>query len=821
MSSANAHTLRVAMSLAVMLAAAPLVAQRNDTPRYARDVRPILAKNCFACHGFDAAHRKADLRLDVREKAVNERWPRKGQGAKRRAAIVPGNAAKSLLIELVESSEPRKRMPPPSAHEALSSSQIDVLRRWIDAGAKYEAHWAYRPLVARKAPRSRKGDAWSRSYVDAWIFERLTREGVAPSRLADAVTLVRRLYLDLTGLAPTPQEVDAFVRDQGAGRPGEPNAQAARDAAYGRLVDRLLASKEHAERLASWWLDLVRYADTVGYHGDQEHRISPYRDWVLEALYADMPFDRFTELQLAGDLQPNASEGDRVASGYNRLLQTTHEGGAQPKEYLAIYAADRVRNFGSVWLAHTTGCAQCHDHKYDPISTKDFYELAAFFADIEEVGDFKGSPNSTPTTRPPEILLIDDASRAELVRLDAAIKARRKAAGKNWRKDQKLRQLQNQRRRVEARGRWTMITRARKTPRTTRLLARGNWLDESGEIVQPRAPQFLPQIAKSDRATRRDLARWLFRSDNPLPARVVVNRLWQLLFGRGLAPALDDFGVQGGLPSHPELLDALAIEFRESGWSLRRVIRRIVTSSSYRQASLPRSELADRDPANTLVARQGRWRLPAEAVRDHALAVSGLLVRQFGGASVKPYQPAGYYRHLNFPPRRYRVHKDARQWRRGVYVHWQRQFLHPMLKAFDAPTREECCAERSRSNTPQAALTLLNDPTFVEAARGLGQRLLDYATPPETDPDRARLVHAWRLATARTPIARELQTLTKLLHKRRREFAANPSAAKALLEVGFSAARAGQNVGDSVSESAAWTSVARVVLNLAETYARN
>jgi hypothetical protein len=520
-----------------------------------------------------------------------------------------------------------------------------------------------------------------------------------------------------------------------------------------------------------YWLDLVRYADTVGYHGDQGHPIAPYRDWVIDAFNANMPFDRFTVEQLAGDLLDDPTPDQLVATGYNRVLQTTHEGGAQAKEYLTIYAADRVRNLGSVWMGATTGCTQCHDHKYDPYTTRDFYRLVAFFADIEEKGDFAGSPNALITTRPPE-LVIDPKTK-----------------------------------------RRTMITRARKTPREVRVLPRGDWLDTSGEVVSPQVPACYEPLPETEgRLTRLDLARWLVSGEHPQTARVFVNRLWYLFFGVGISRRLDDLGAQGEAPVHPELLDQLATAFVDSGWDVKHVVKMIVMSRAYRQTSRVNDALRTRDPDNRLYARQGSWRFQAETIRDNALAAAGTLVRTVGGDSVRPYQPKGLYRHLNFPARTYKQHNDDRQWRRGVYVHWQRMFLHPMLSAFDAPTREECCAERPVSNTPRAALTLLNDPTFVEAARCLAARVLR-----EERSDAARLRRMIALATSRPHIdGPEAAVLTGILRHHRAAYAADIDAARALVSVGLKPIPKDLDA----AELAAWTSVARVILNLDETITR-
>ena len=767
--------------LPIVVLAGPSHAQ---TIEFNRDVRPILSENCFACHGPDKNHRKAKLRLDVATSALVER-----EG---RFAIKPGQPGRSELVRRINAVGSKDLMPPGKSHKKLTSAEIEQLTKWIAQGAEYERHWSFTPPRARKLPVVRDAE-WCRNLVDFWVLSRLDREGLRPTEEANRTTLLRRVAFDITGLPPTPEEIDAFVSDRRAD-------------AFERVVDRLLGSKHYGERMAIYWLDLVRFADTVGYHGDQVHAIAPYRDWVIDAFNANMRFDQFTVEQLASDLLPNATTAQKVATGYNRLLQTTHEGGAQAKEYLAIYAADRVRNFGSVWLGGTIGCAQCHDHKFDPYKAKDFYSLAAFFADVKELGDFKGSPNRNPTTRPPELLILSATDQKELDAVDKAIKALHRG-------DKKERQvLQRKRKAVAARGRRTMITVAT-TPRTTRVLPRGNWLDETGEIVQPAVPHFLPQIDTGGRrATRLDLARWLVSSDNPKTARVFVNRLWYLFFGKGFSSRLMDLGAQGEWPVHPELLDSLAREFMRSGWDIQHIVRLIVTSSAYRQSSTTTATRRERDPQNRLVARQSRWRLPAEMIRDNALSVSGLLVRSIGGDSVKPYQPAGYYGHLNFPQRTYRQHLDQRQWRRGVYMHWQRQFLHPALLAFDAPTREECTAERAVSNTPQAALTLLNDPTFVEAARAFGARMFR-----EGKDDESRLIRGFRLATSRRPRAVELDPLRSLLRRHRRAFRADPAAAHKLASVGLSPVPRDIDA----AELAAWTSIARVLLNLSETTNRN
>ncbi len=632
--------------------------------------------------------------------------------------------------------------------------------------------------------------------------------GMHPSPDADPAALIRRVSFDLTGLPPTSRQVQRFVSD-----PSRAN--------YVRLVDQLLASPAFGERMAVYWLDLVRFADTVGYHGDQDHNISPYRDYVIDAFNDNLPLDQFTREQLAGDLFPDPTTDQLIASGYNRLLQTSHEGGVQPKEYLAIYAADRIRNFSAVWMGATVGCAQCHDHKYDPYTSEDFYSLVAFFADIDEAQHFTVGTNSLPTKRPPEIPVLPRWQREVLATIEQRMaEIESKLDSEDVAHDalhQELEQLHADQQQIKDSQRLTMISQAI-PPRPIRVLPRGNWLDDSGPVVQPRVPAFMNAIVTGNRrANRLDLANWLTDAETGaggLTARVFVNRFWYLMFGRGISSSLADFGGQGQPPTHPELLDQLAIDFVADQWNVKKMIRRLVLSRTYQQSSVASEDALQTDPYNQWFARQSRYRMPAEMVRDNALAISGLLVRQVGGASVKPYQPVGYYRHLNFPTRLYVPDRDSRQWRRGVYVHWQRQYLHPMLKAMDAPSREECTAERPRSNTPLEVLVLLNDPTMVEAALAMASRVLSDA---ETSSP-ARLAHAFQLATARRPDQQELQTLSSLLESERAHYQANPSDASELID---SAGEIADLDAVNTIELAAWTGVCRAILNMYETVTRN
>ncbi len=981
---------------------------------FGRDIRPLLSDRCFACHGPDRAGQENDLRLDNREAAVE-------------FAIVPGDASASELIERIISEDPSTVMPPPeSAKPPLSPAEVDLLKRWINEGADYTEHWAYVPPQRPTVPAI-QGDTWSAGPIDAFILKEMQSRHLEPAPPADRRTLMRRLSFDLLGLPPTPEAVTAFETDP------------APDACE-QLVDRILQDPAFGERMAIFWLDLVRYADTCGYHSDTAREVDAYRDYVIDAFNTNKPFDEFTIEQLAGDLLPEPTIEQRIASGYNRLLQTTEEGGAQPKEYVAIYQADRVRNVSDVWLATTMGCCQCHDHKFDPLSIRDFYSMAAFFADIQEKPVGRQQPNlRLPTPEQsqqiaeleqrlsqirnqpvPEKELLDWAkslqarqseTREWVVHRPAAVKstggqtlkvqddASVLASGKNPAKDDYIVTLspgagsisalrlealthpslsngslsrangnfvltriaiEHHRKDgsqypvtiAEARadyeqpgwpvtrvlddkdstgwavnghvetkphvamfrfeqpvalvaderlivtlehrsahgrhniGRFRLSTTASSTPtltgaddlplelvellrhqpdtltqqqrdllakhyrelaesyapqrkqiaelekslkqvhdsvrvmlvaeagmpREVRILPRGNWLDDSGDVVEPAIPARFGSLAIDDRrATRLDLARWIVSPDNPLTARVFVNRLWNLCFGQGLAP-LDDVGYQGAWPTHPELLDWLAVEFVESGWNVKHILRLILNSQAYRQSSISTAQKRSADPFNKWLSRQNRFRLDAEMVRDNALAVSGLLVDSLGGPSVKPYQPAGYWKHLNFPPREWQSDTDANQYRRGVYTFWCRSFLHPSLKAFDAPSREECTAERPRSNTPLQALVLLNDPTYVEAARVLAEQVASH-----TGTESEKLEWAFRKVLQRTPSPDEAEILLTLYQQELERYQQASDLAGQVLGNGQAPA------ADAVDAArvAAWTSVVRTLLNLHETITRS
>jgi hypothetical protein len=781
MAHCSARWLAAALTLVAVAAAHRPVGA--EPVAFNRDIRPLLSDNCFHCHGPDAGHRQADLRLDLRDEAVAA------------GAIVPGRSADSPLVERIRATDPDVVMPPPDSHKTLTAAQQALLARWIDEGAVYQKHWAYEPPVKAAVPEGAHP-------IDHLVRQRLATLGLEPSAEADRRTLIRRLAFDLTGLPPMPEEVDAFVADPATD-------------AYEKVVERLLASPHYGERMAIGWLDVVRFADTIGYHSDNPRNVWPYRDYVIRSFNDNKPFDRFTIEQLAGDLLPDASQETRIASAFNRLLLTTEEGGAQAKDYETRMLTDRVRAVGAVWLGQTTGCAGCHDHKFDPITMRDFYALGAFFADIDEPAIGK---------RGDGLLLAPPADLKRLADLDAAVAdAKGRLQGVVPRLDapeilaavhRDIEAAEKERAAFFAALPKCLVTVKKATPNVVRILPRGNWMDESGAIVKPAFPGYLPAPAITDRTPDRlDLARWLVSREHPLTARVVMNRLWQQCFGTGLSRVLDDLGAQGEPPVHPELLDWLACEFMDSGWDVKHMVRTIVSSATYKQTAVAAAARIAADPANRDLARQSAWRLDAEFVRDVVLGTSGLLVGTVGGPSVKPYQPDGYWENLNFPPRTYPTDTGAKQYRRGLYTWWQRSFLHPSMLAFDAPSREECCAERSRSNIPQQALVLLNDPTYVEASRALAARIVKEGG----DVPEERLAWAWRLVLQRLPRVEELETMIPLYRRHRTAYQADPAAAADLTRVGFAAVPADVDQ----AELAAWTHVARVLFNLHETITRN
>ena len=1102
-------------------------------------IRGVMSNTCFSCHGpdQDSEHSETDVRFDSFEEAVDVA-----------GAIEPGDADASYFYQrIVDEDDP---MPPPEFLHQLTDYEKALFRKWINDGAKYEQHWAYAPISRPDVPQADGITGQPKNPIDAFVIARLQRDGLKPSPRADKRTLLRRLSLDLTGLPPTGAEINAFVEDDS-------------ENAYQKQVDRLLASPHYGERMAAFWLDIIRYSDTVGFHGDQNQRIFPYRDYVIDSLNRNQPFNEFTKEQLAGDLLPNPTDDQLTATGLIRLNLMTREGGAQPEEYLAKYTADRVRMLGTGWLGATTGCCECHNHKYDPFSIEDFYSLGAFFDDVQQWGvytsygyskepDLRGFNNNYPfppelrrqspslkrqvqflekrrddlaskqlnadvfksdqfkawlvlitktsqisgedlwtplplaskttkaekqkfeflddhslrfigkkLSKPEEITIefefdkptdirsvqveilpdaahdgfvgrgkngqfkttlqlhrqatadelkaaklakakaaktkVDSGKKSE-VKVDKKNTSKGKGASKNKKKPKKkvksptelnvafaiadrftprsyvsgspplyledewvsgptrwqqpvdeakqphvavfalertfragpgkplkvimttadvgrarfsmspfaravasspsvnqdfatalktlksttveplsqegntqspaseqfvsitgasksnamgqlfrqfqrlpknlkspikaayyqsitpfkkqTKQINNVRREIaKCRSGLAMTLISQPLPekkhRTSRVLPRGDWQEKSGEVVEPNTPHFLPghNTASDKKLTRLDLAHWLTSAENPLPARHYVNRVWTQFFGTGLSAVVDDLGNQGEWPSHPLLLDWLASEF-QSNWDRKHIVRLIVTSQTYQQQAAVSADLVAVDPYNRLLGQQAARRLEAEIVRDNALAISGLLnLDWIGGPSVKPYQPDGYYSNLQFPSRRYEVQTDGRQYRRGVYMHWQRTFLHPMLANFDAPARDECVASRNQSNSPQQALTLLNDPVFNEAARAFAHRTVVQSASEEIAD---WLQVAFERALTRSPTENELKSLTQLYQKQKRYFEDHADDAKKYLSIGqFS-----QKLDLTDAQYAALAQVCRVILNLHETITR-
>jgi hypothetical protein len=1048
------------------------VAQTNPATKpvdFNRDIRPILSDTCFTCHGPDEQTQQAGLRLDTKEGAFADRGGYQ--------VIVPGKAAESRLFQRVSAKEESLRMPPPTADRKLTQHQIDLLRRWIDEGARWETHWAYAPPKRSPLPAV-KNPAWVKNPIDAFVLARLEREGLKPSSEADKSTLLRRLSFDLTGLPPTTAELDAFLSDS------SPDA-------YEKQVDRLLRSPRYGERMAMQWLDLSRYADTHGYHIDSHRDMWHWRDWVIEAFNRNLPFDQFTIQQLAGDLLPNATPEQKLATGFSRNHMINFEGGAIPEEYQTEYVVDRVETTSAVWMAMTMGCARCHDHKYDPIRQKDFYRFFAFFNTIPEKGLDGTMGNAQPTiqlpsteqavelkrlkqeikvreealaeakvdplfekwqqtwpesrnlsTVPPrdglvahyefdghlsdtsghyrhaktlrgavtfgqnavglggefngethlmfpgagdferdhpfsiafwfnkgggagqELTLLqrlaprqggyelafdgsvpvgdlkrgshlyvrlvnrgtDDSlqgiqvktksrirmgvSQHLVVNYDGSGKAAgihlfldgkpfevevlqdqlngsirnfgqleigNKAFGDPYRGNlddlrlydreltvaeveqlwlhepirallgEPLKKLSDNQKKARTeklkdyfltyeapdpyRRSYTELTALKKEraaldkvvptsmvmeemqkPRETHVLGRGDYRN-LGEKVLPGVPSSLPPLPAGAPANRLSLARWLCDPSHPLTARVAVNRYWQMYFGYGIVKTSEDFGSQGEAPVHAELLDWLATEFVQTGWDIKRMQHLIVSSAAYRQSSHVTPELVERDPENRLLARGPRFRLPAEMVRDNALAASGMLNGAIGGPSVSPYQPKGLWEEMAFgdvfSAQTYAQSTGKDLYRRSMYTFWKRTVPPPSLATFDAPDREKCTARRALTNTPLQALVLMNDPTYVEAARALAQRTLMEAGGNSAK----RVQFAFRQATGRKPSPEEIQLLSSLAQKQETLYRRDKQRASELVHVGESPANAKLNP----SELAAWTVVASSILNLDET----
>ncbi len=816
------------------------LAQSPPKADFARDVQPLFQKRCYMCHG--PAQQMSGLRFDQEDSAAR--------------VIQPGKSAASRLIQMV-SGTGNQIMPPVGPR--LTAVEIGMLRAWIDEGAPWAAgaekpavHWSFRK-IERPEPPAVRDRAWVRNPIDQFVLAKLDAEGIAPSPEASKLTLIRRVSLDLTGLLPTPQEVDAFVHDN-------------RPDAYDRLVDRLLASPHYGERWARSWLDLARYADSDGYEKDRARPWAwRYRQWVIDAFNRDMPYDEFTIEQLAGDLLPNRTTDMLVATGFNRNTLTNREGGTDPEQFRDEQVLDRAATLGTVWLGLTVGCAQCHNHKFDPISQKEFYQLTAFFNTQEEVNVAAPMPGELGPyleARPaydknradllarykmPEaeadwedklryaeqhpgehddwsfaygefthnidsakkVLFLDRSRRSELqehAMMDYFLSACGNLYPKQHCKDIQVGDVHtrlNELNEALPPFSYAPVLVENDTPPKSYIHIKGDW-QQRGDEVHPGTPAVLPPLPAGVKPTRLVLARWLVSPDNPLTSRVAVNRLWQELFGRGIVKTSEDFGTQGDEPSHPELLDWLAGEYMARGWSTRQMIRLIVTSSTYRQSSKVRPDVAQRDPENAWLSRQSRLRLPAELVRDETLESAGLLDPRIGGPSVRPPQPKGVAELSYAGSVKWHESTGADRYRRGMYILFQRTVPYPMLMNFDEPNSNLSCTRRERTNTPLQALNLLNDPVFFEAAQGLAFRVMTEAGGGFGD----RLDYAYRVALGRDPSAHELERLGKYYDDSLKKLQTDPKTVAELFP----------NRIQSVPQAnaAAWVELSRVLLNLDE-----
>ncbi|MDP7048284.1 MAG: PSD1 and planctomycete cytochrome C domain-containing protein [Verrucomicrobiota bacterium] len=747
--------------------------------RFNRDVRPILSDNCFECHGPDAAKRKADLKLDTGELS--------------QAVVVAGRPGESELFQRITHTDPDERMPPTNSGRALTPANIETLRAWIEQGGEWGKHWAFIP-PKRPAIPAVKDAAWSSGGIDRFVLAKLQQAGLQPSLPADRETLLRRVAFDLTGLPPTPREIDAFLADTASG-------------AYERVVDRLLASPRYGERMAMDWLDAARYADSHGYSLDRRRVMWPWRDWVIRAFNDNMPFDQFALEQLAGDLLPDATLAQKVATGFNRNHSIQSEGGVINEEYRVETVVDRVETTSAVFLGLTFGCARCHDHKYDPISQREFYEFYALFNNVPETAHVG---NADKLADKPFVKVPSAAQREQMERQRAEIAVLEK-------KPEAENQLKVARKALAALGQavpTAMVMGELSPARKTFVLSRGQYDQPGDDEVDAGLPLALGRWPAGVPRNRLGLAKWLVSGANPLTARVTVNRLWQMHFGTGIVRSVEDFGAQGEWPTHPALIDWLADEFVRGGWNRKAMHKLIVMSTTYRQSSRVTPALLEADPANRLLARGSRFRLHAEMIRDHALSTSGLLVGWLGGESVRPYQPPGLWDDVVYEnvPRFVQDHGD-KLYRRSLYTYWKRSVPPPNMQAFDAPSREVCVLTRAKTNTPLAALVLMNDPTFVEASRKLAGRVL--RDGGATTESRLTLLH--RLVCGRRPTERELGLLRGALADFQASFSAKPAAALRLLAVGESP----RDEAFDLEELAAYASLANAVLGIDEAITRN
>jgi len=724
-------------------------AQAADRVNFNRDIRPVLSNRCFHCHGPAEKHREADLRLDI---------PEGDEGAYRSDAgvtvIKPGDPAGSELWARITSDDPDERMPPAGSHKKpLTASEQQLFKQWILEGARYDQFWAFTTPQRQRPPQS-SNPQWREGIVDPYVIARLQKEGLQPKPEASRRTLIRRVTFDLSGLPPTPDEISAFLKDD------SPDA-------YAKLVDRLLSNKAYGEHMARYWADLVRLADTNGMHKDFYRNFSIYRSWLIRAFNSNLKFDDFIKYQVGGDLFENPTDDQLVASGFNRLHLIIDRGTALPEESHHKNVLDRVEAFGTVFLGLTVQCAQCHNHKYDPISQKEFYQLYAFFNNLDGAPETVNAPKG--------------GIQQPAVKLGPAADF------------------------PEAEGQQAMVMKERPEIKPTFILKRGSY-EDPGESVVRNTPAFLPPLKKKNAtATRMDLAQWLVDPQHPLTARVAVNRFWQQLFGAGLVKTSEDFGAQGEWPSHPALLDELAVSFVQSGWDVKQLMRAIVLSKTYRQSSDATPAEFKNDPQNRLLARGPRYRLDAEMIRDQILSVSGLLNRKMYGESVKPPQPPGLWKAVSMAaPFTYKASQGDDIYRRSFYTYWRRAMPPPQMTILNAPSREYCTPRRERTNTPLQALLLMNEREYFKAARKLAAETLQ-AAGGDTQKG---LTILYEKTTSQLPTAARL----KLMQQSLKDFTQLYATDKALT------AEATPELDGAASASrvelAAWTMVAHSLFNL-------
>jgi len=736
-----------------------------DFVDYNFHIKPILSDNCYTCHGPDANKRKAGLRLDLEKTAFLELRESPGK-----FALVPGKPKKSSAYLHIIADDPEVIMPPSDSKLRLSTYEKKLIKKWIEQGANFEKHWAFIPPLKKDVPKSEKSP-WGNNEIDAFILQQLELNNLFPSERATTETLIRRISLDLTGLPPHPEQVKGLLNDH------------SNDISY--VVDQFLASSSYGEYMTQSWLDLARYADSHGYQDDSYRTMWPWRDWVIHAFNKNLPYNEFLTWQLAGDLLPNATKEQVLATGFNRNHPITQEGGVIQEEYRVNYVLDRTNTLGKGILGLTLECARCHDHKYDAISQKNYYELFSFFNQVDEKGlqmDAVQAKNQKYYADPPYIEISADETKDLLSFIN-----------------------------MEENTQIKVMVMNDSAPKTSFVLNRGEY-DQPTDSVDPSTPETIYPFPKGLPQNRLGLAAWITDKNNPLTARVFVNRIWTMLFGRGLVETTEDFGVQGSLPTHPELLDWLAVDFMEHDWDIKYLIRKIILSATYQQESKLRSELRKVDPENILLARMPRFRMSGEMIRDYILTTSGLLNTKIGGSSVKPYQPEGLWEETNAGNNRgilttYVPDKGDDLYRRSLYTFWKRTLPPPNMTIFDAPTRDFCEVRRQKTNTPLQALALQNDVQVLEAARVLAEK-----TVFNNEEDSDLVTAVFRRILVRLPTNEELMTLKRYFGEAFNAYQKDIEAAKKLIAVGEY-----EHLNTDPVKTAALMLTAQVIYNLDET----